>query len=178
MKKHILFFTALCLSLIIQAQNSVTNPVNELFDKYSRRDGFTVVTISSRMFSMLSNLDTENKDEDNLMRRLKSIRILTVEDSLLNNNINFYTELSRKVNFPVYEELMVVKEGQNITKFMIRPDGKNISELLMITGGPGGNSIISIEGDLTLKTISDISKSSGIQELKSLDKIEKKSTKE
>jgi hypothetical protein len=178
MKKHFLFLTALCLSLIIQAQNSVTNPVDELFDKYSRREGFTVVIISSRMFSMLSNLDTEDKDADNLMARLKSIKILSVEDSVLNKDINFYTELSRKINFSVYEELMVVKEGQNITKFMIRPDGEKFSELLMITGGPGGNSIISIKGDLTLKSISDISKSTGIQELKGLDKIEKKSQEE
>lgn len=175
MKKLILFFTALYLTIMIQAQTNLTNPIDDLFDKYSKKDGFTVVLISGKMFSMLASLDTENNNADNVMSRLKSIRVLSVEDSLLNRNINFYTELSKKSAFSVYEELMVVKEGQDITKFLIRSNGEKISELLVITGGPGGNSLISIQGDLNLKNISDLSKSTGIKELKSLDKIEKKS---
>ncbi|MBK7627628.1 MAG: DUF4252 domain-containing protein [Bacteroidales bacterium] len=171
MKKLILFLTALVLTITIEAQ---TNPVDEMFDKYSEKDGFTVVSISSRMFSMFANLDSENPDADNLIRRLKSIRILSVEDSLLNININFYNELSKKLNLTVYEELMVVKEGRDITKFLIRQTGNIISELLVIKGGPGGNSLISIKGDLSMKNISDLSKNVGIQELKTLEELEKK----
>ena len=172
MKKSFLLFTALCLTIIIQAQS---NPIDEMFNKYSEKDGFTVVTISSRMFSMFANKDPENKDADDLIRKLKSIRILSVEDSLLNKNLNFYTELSKKLDLSVYEELMVVKEGRDITKFLIRHNGNQIAELLVIVGGPSGNSLISIKGDLSLKNISDISKSMDMQELKSLDKIDKKS---
>jgi hypothetical protein len=172
MKKLILSITAICLTLIIQAQ---INPIDEMFDKYSEKQGFTVVSISGKMFSMFANQDKENNEAGNVINRLKSIRILSVEDSLLNKNLNFYTELSKKIDFSVYEELMVVKEGPDITKFLIRQNGKIISELLVITGGPGGNSLISIKGDLNLKNISDLSKDIGIQELKSLDKIDKKS---
>ena len=172
MKKIFLSFTALCLTLMIQSQS---NPVDEMFNRYSEKQGFTVVSISSKMFSLFANKDADNKDADNVINRLKSIKILTVEDSLLNKNLNFYTELSKKLDLSVYEELMVVKEGQDITKFLIKQSGNTISELLVIKGGPGGNSLISIKGELNLKTISDMSKSIDIQELKSLDKIEKKS---
>ncbi len=175
MKKLILSITAICLTLINQAQ---TNPIDEMFNKYSEKQGFTVVSISGKMFSMFANNDKENKEAGDVISRLKSIRILSVEDSLLNKNLNFYTELSKKIDFSVYEELMVVKEGPDITKFLIRQNGKMISELLVITGGPGGNSLISIKGDLNLKNISDLSKDIGIQELKSLDKMEKKSPEE
>jgi len=178
MKKTILFFTAFYLTLFLNAQTNSTNPIDDMFDKYSKLDGFTIVTISSKMFSMLANLDTENEDNDNLMSRLKSIKILAVEDSLLNFKVNFYTELSSKFKFPLYEELMVVKEGKNTTKFLIRQNKELINELLVITGGPGGNSIISIEGDLTLKNISDISKNTGIQELKTLDNLENRKKEE
>lgn len=171
MKKLFLFLTAFVLTIVIKAQ---TNPVDEMFNKYTEKDGFTIVTISSRMFSMFANLDSENPDADNLIRRLKSIRILSVEDSLLNINLNFYTELSKKLNLSVYEELMVVKEGKDITKFLIRQTDDIISELLVIKGGPGGNSLISIKGDLSMKNISDLSKNIGIQELKTLEELEKK----
>ena len=171
MKKSILILSAIILTLTANAQN---NPVDDLFDKYSEKDGFTVVTISSRMFSMLANLDTENKDEDNFMQRLKSIRILSVEDSTLNINLNFYTELAKRLDMKAYEELMAVKEGHNVTKFLIKQKGNVITELLVIAGGPSGNSLICIRGDLNLKNIQDLSKNIGIQELKGLDKLEKK----
>jgi hypothetical protein len=146
-----------------------------MFNKYSEKPGFTVVTISSKMFSLFANKDPENKDADNVINKLKSIKILSVEDSLLNKNLNFYTELSKKLDFSVYEELMVVKEGPDVTKFLIKQTGNIISELLVIKGGPGGNSLISIKGELNLKNISDMSKSLDMQELKSLDKLDKKS---
>jgi hypothetical protein len=127
------------------------------------------------MFSLFANKDPENKDADNVINKLKSIKILSVEDSLLNKNLNFYSELSKKLDLSVYEELMVIKEGPDITKFLIKQNGNLISELLVVKGGPGGNSLISIKGELNLKNISDMSKSLDMQELKSLDKIQKKS---
>ncbi len=172
MKKFFLSFTALCLTMTMQAQS---NPVDEMFNKYSEKQGFTVVSISSKMFSLFANKDPENKDADNVINKLKSIKILSVEDSLLNKNLNFYSELSKKLDLSVYEELMVIKEGPEITKFLIKQNGNIISELLVVKGGPGGNSLISIKGELNLKNISDMSKSLDMQELKSLDKIQKKS---
>jgi len=170
MKKIFLSFTALCLTIVIQAQS---NPVDEMFNKYSEKQGFTVVSISSKMFSLFANKDPENKDADNVINKLKSIKILSVEDSLLNKNLNFYSELSKKLDLSVYEELMVIKEGPDVTKFLIKQKGNTISELLVVKGGPGGNSLISIKGELNLKNISDMSKSLDMQELKSLDQIKK-----
>ena len=171
MKKFVLLAAVLLITLVLPAQK---NAVDEMFDKYSEKDGFTSVYISSKMFSLFAGKDARNSDGSEVLQRLKSIRILSVADSLLNKSLNFYTELSRKLDNSVYEELMVVKEGGGITKFLIRQNGNIISELLVITGGPGDNTIISIKGDLDLKSISDLSRNSGIEELKSLDNIEKK----
>jgi len=175
MKKFFLIITALCMVSVLEAQ---TSAVDEMFNKYSEREGFTLISISSKMFSLLAGKGTNTSEDRSFINRLKSIRILSVEDSMLNENINFYDELSRKLNFGIYEELMVVREGKDMTKFLIRQNGDIISELLMITGGPGDNTLISIKGDLDLKTISDISKKSGIEELKTLDNIEKKNPRE
>jgi hypothetical protein len=175
MKKIFLSIISLCLILMVHAQSSA---VEDMFNKYSEKQGFTVVSISSKMFSLFANKDADNKDADEVINRLKSIKILSVEDSLLNKNLNFYSELIKKLDLSVYEELMVVKEGQDITKFLIKQKGNTISELLVIKGGPGGNSLISIKGELNLKSISDMSKSIDIQELKDLDKIQKKSPEE
>lgn len=174
MKKLFLSLPLFCLALILNAQ---TGPIEDMFDKYSEKEGFTVVSISSKMLGMFTGQDEKDKEAGDIINRLKSIKILSVEDSLLNKNLNFYKELAKKLDMSDYEELMVVKEGPDITKFLIRQKGDVISELLVITGGPGGNSLISIKGDLNLKSISELSKDVGIQELKNLDELEKKDKK-
>lgn len=175
MKKIFLSIALLSLGALIHAQN---NAVEEMFNKYSEKQGFTLVSISSKMFSMFSSNEQDKKETDDIISKLKSIRILSVEDSLLNKNINFYTELTKKLDLSAYEELLVVKTGPDITKFLIKESGKIISELLVVTGGPGGNSLISIKGELNLKNISDLSKDIDIKELKGLDKIDKNAQKE
>jgi hypothetical protein len=171
MKNLFLFLIAIMPVTPIQAQ---TNPVDELFEKYSDRDGFTTVSISSKMFSLIAGKEAPEDDIRNIISRLKSIRILTVEDSALNPKLNFYRELSKKLDLSAYEELMAVKEGSDVTKFLIRQKGNIITELLVITGGPGDNTLISIKGDLDMKTISQISRSAGIEDLEKLEGIENK----
>ena len=171
MRRLFLTFLALGMAVIINAQRS---PVDELFDKYSEREGFTVVAISGKMFSMFSDREQSDGNEDNFLNKLKSIRILSVNDSTLNETVNFYRELDRKLDMSVYEELMIVKEAQDITRFLIMQKGDIITELLVITGGPGGNSLISIKGELNLKNLSDLSKNAGIQELEKLEEVENK----
>jgi hypothetical protein len=171
MKKIFLITAAILLASFIQAQ---TSPIDDLFEKYSDRDGFTTVYISSKMFSIFAGREAKDDEIRNIISKLRSIRILTVEDSTLNKNLNFFKELGKKLDFSVYEELMAVKEGSDVTKFLIRQHGDIISELLVITGGPGDNTLISIKGDLDMKTISEISRSSGLEGLEKLEKIDNK----
>lgn len=170
MKRLILTFLTLGLTLCVYSQKS---PVDELFDKYSGRDGFTVVSISGKMFNMFSDHEQPANDKDKVISNMKSIRILSVEDSTLNETINFYKELEKKLDFSPYEELMVVKEGKNVTKFLTIQKGDIITELLVISGGPGGNSLISIKGEMNLKALSELSKNSGIDGLEKLEDVDK-----
>jgi hypothetical protein len=170
MKRQILIIGAF---LLCAGMNGQSNPVDQLFNKYSEQEGFTYVAISGRMLNFLGNLEAESKP-DNVMLRLNSIRILSENDSLSTSKVNFWDELSKKLDLSVYEEVMVVKEGKDVTKFLVKQNGKNISELLVISGGRGNNSIISIKGDINLKDLSEISKTTGIEELEGLEDYEKK----
>ena len=167
MKKALVIFTLLAISLASRAQG---NPIDEFFDKYSGRDGVTTVFISSRMFSLIAQADLDDEELQETMKNLKSIRILTVEDSVLNREVNFYKELSRTLDMSDYEELMVVKDGDQDLKFLIREKGRRIEELLMIGGGDkGGNILLSIKGDLDLENIANISSNIGIDQLEGID---------
>lgn len=171
MKKYILIITALLISGLIGAQ---TNPVDALFDKYAEKQGFTSVYISGKMLNMIGALGENSGEQGNILTRLKSIRILSEDDSLRTGRVNFYSELSRAIDLSIYEELMVVREGPDVTKFMVSQDGETITELLMITGGSSGNSLISIRGDINLRELAELSKAIGIEELEHLEDADTK----
>ena len=170
MKRQFILITVLLVSAALHAQ---TNAIDELFNKYSEREGFTYVAISGRMLNLLGTLQKENKP-DNVMLRLTSIRILSQEEPSETNGVNFFEELTTKSLRPLYDELMVVKEGSDETLFLIKQTGEKISELLVISGGSGGNSIISIKGDINLKELSELSETIGIEELEELEGYEGK----
>src|SRR5512133_135787 len=169
MKKYIMFTLLSVMTLTMYGQRS---PVDDLFEKYNGREGFTSVYISSKMFSLLSRIDSEDQDFQNLVNRIKGIRILTIDSAKNVSGINLSSELLGKLNTSGYEELMTVKEENEEVRFMIREIGGKIAELVMITGGEG-SSVVSISGDLDLKTIADLSGKMGIEELENLEKVKK-----
>ncbi|WP_162555600.1 DUF4252 domain-containing protein [Reichenbachiella versicolor] len=169
--KTIKIFILSCLfALQASAQDS---PVDQLFNKYSDKDGFTSVYISKYMFGLFSNSDSEDKDEDdmsNVLSGLESIRILTVEDKEINNSINLYDEIIKDISLSEYEQLMVVKEkGQDI-RMMVRKEQGKIVDFLMIGGG-SDNFLISINGNLDLDAISKLSDTMDIDGLENVEKL-------
>jgi hypothetical protein len=170
MRKILLIILLISTPLSVFCQRS---PVDEVFDKYNGKEGFTSVYISSKMFSLLARIDKDDDEFRNLVTRIKSIRILSIDSaSNVTARINFSNELLPRLNRLGYEELMTVKEENSEVQFMIRENGGRIAELVMITGGYS-SSIVSITGDLDLKTIASLSDSMGIEELHGLEKVEK-----
>ena len=155
---------------------SAQSPADALFDKYSGKDGFTSVYITQNMFSLFADVDTDEDEQGflDLVKNLTCIKIISEEkDSTnMNKNVNFYNEIMKDFPKGKYEELMVVKKKDHDVQFLIRKEGKNIKELLMIVGGKGDNALISIQGNIDLKTISKLSKSMNIEGMENLKDID------
>lgn len=166
----------LVLSMVFPTVIFAQSPADELFDKYSEKDGFTSVYITQHMFGLFADVETE-EDEDGfveLVKNLNCIKIVSVDEESkeLNQEVNFHQEIMKDFPKDTYEELMVVKKKDQDVKFLIRKEGKNIKELLMIVGGQEDNALISIQGDIDLKTISKLSKSMNIDGMENLEEIE------
>jgi hypothetical protein len=170
MRKPLLFILLISLPLSLFSQKSA---VDDIFDRYNGREGFTSVYISSKMFGLLSKIDKEDDEFRNLVTRIKSIRILSIDSATnVSAGINFSNMLLPTLKKTGYEELMTVREDDNQVQFMVREVGGRIAELIMITGGHS-SSLVSISGDLDLKTIASLSDSMGIDELHGLEKVNK-----
>lgn len=164
------------LLLILPALGFAQSPADQLFDKYSGEDGYTSVYITQHMFELFADIDSPEDEEQfsDLVKNLKCIKILSLEDDSTKApvNVNFFEEIMEDFPKQKYEELMVVKKkGQDI-KFLIWKEGKIIRELLMIVGGQDDNALISIQGDINLKTISKLSETMNIEGMENLENIE------
>ncbi|NQU82098.1 MAG: DUF4252 domain-containing protein [Bacteroidetes bacterium] len=175
MKTNRVIVNAFILIMISLSAFSQRNPVDKLFEKYGGKDGFTTILISSKMFSMFSDMEAGDDDINKMIKNIESIKILTTEDeSLLDPGINFYKEIMNELSLDEYEELMVVKEKDQDIKFLVKEKEDVIVELLLVIGGERNNALISIRGIIDLKSISKLSKSMNIEGLEKLEEIDKK----
>jgi len=170
MKRILIPILLIAFSFAAKAQNSA---VDQLFAKYADKEGFTTVSISKAMFSLFAS-ENESKDEFNsAIKGLESIRILSPDETLPAGNLNFYKEISKNLPIAQYEELMSVKEKDQVFKMLIRKKGTMITEFLMIGGGKN-NVLICITGNIDLKSISKLSKAMNIEGMENMDKVDKK----
>ncbi len=176
MKTIIQIFIAALLILPFAGKSQ--SPADALFDKYSGQEGFTSVYITQHMFSLFADIETEEDESGffELVKNLNAIKILSVDHDSTSTapQVNFYQEIMKDFPEDKYEELMVVKKKDQDVKFYIRKEGKKIAELLMVVGGKDDNALVSIQGDIDLKTISKLSKTMNLEGMENLEEIEEK----
>lgn len=172
MKKLMLQLILVLLPVILMAQNKA---VDQLFEKYSDRDGYTSVYITKHMFSLFANIEADDPESEDIIKTFQSIdNIKVLSSKHPEEGVNFHDELMEKLPAKEYEELMVVHEKKQDVKFLIKKDGEKIKELLMIVGGEESNALVLITGDIDLKRMSRISKYLGIEGLENMEKIKEK----
>ena len=156
-------------SLCISAQKSA---VDKVFDKYSGKDGYTTVYISSFMFNMLNSLESDDPDYNEFKKAtagISSIKILTQEGG---NSEAFGAELLEMLPRSEYQEMMVVKDQDEDVLFLAREQGGKITEFLLIVSGGGEDALIAITGDIDLESISKIASGLDMPGLENLEDLE------
>jgi Domain of unknown function (DUF4252) len=176
MKKGMVMVAALLFSVAAMAQNDA---VTKFFSKYQNDESFTYANISSKMFSMFTNLEVESKDDQevlNAISKLKGLRILQKDDA--RNARELYKEALTLIPLKEYEELMSVRDEDKDMKFFVKEisSGK-IGELLMVMGGNDEFMVLTLFGEIDLKQVGRMGRKMDIDGLKKLEKMDdKKST--
>jgi CII-binding regulator of phage lambda lysogenization HflD len=151
------------------AQDAITR----FFTKYQNDESFSQVNISSRMFGLFTQMesdDPEDKEVLDAISKLKGLKILAKEDA--RNARELYKEAFAVIPKD-YEELMTVRDKDKDMKFMIKESGGKISELLMVMGGDDQFMVMSLFGEIDLKQVSRIGKKMDVKGLENLHNIDK-----
>jgi len=149
--------------------------ISKFFTKYQDDESFTQVTVSSKMFSLFTNMEVESKEDQEVLdaiSKLKGLRILAKENT--SDARKLYKEAFTLIPVKEFEELMSVRDKDKDMKFYIKESGGKISELVMIAGGTDDFMVMTLVGEIDLKQVAKIGKKMDVKGLENLQKIEEK----
>jgi len=174
MKNSVLTLILLLVSPLIFAQEDA---ITRYFSKYDNDENFTHVTVTSRMFGLFANLDSEDQEDQELLEaisKVKGLRIIARDEISTEQANALYKEAFQLIPMNKYDELMTVKDKDNDMKFLIKEENGIITELLMVIHGNTEFFLLSLIGDIDLKQISRLSQSMSIDGFEHLEKIDEK----
>ena len=148
--------------------------VDRIFDKYSGKDGYTTVYISSYMFNLLSSVKSDDPEYNEFKKAtsgINSIKILTQDGE---NSVAFGKELLSQLPRSEYKEMMTVKEENEEVLFLAKEENGKITEFLLIVSGGGEDALIAIQGIIDLESIASIAQGLDMPGLENLEELDKK----
>ena len=162
MKKILIIAIACIFSVGAFAQSNV---ITKHFSDYQQDAAFTKVNVSSKMFSLFTEIDGEDEVELavlDAMSKLKGVKAVISSgesDGVKPDGAKYYREaLSRVQKDGTYEELMSIQDKEEEIMFMIRNEGDIIAELFMIIRGADDFVLMTLYGEIDLNQIAKISR--------------------
>lgn len=174
MKKIIIVMALITTGTAAFAQGEA---VTKFFDKYAGDESFTTqATISSKMFSLFTNMDAttpEDKEVIDAISKIKGLRVLGKDKT--NGARTYYTEALSVVNKNKYDELMSVRDKDKDMKFYIKETAPGkVGEFVMLVGSNSEFMIISLFGEIDLKQVSKIGRKLNVGGLDKFEKMHEK----
>jgi hypothetical protein len=146
MKKLLLFIAVLMFSTsVMQGQT-----LQKFFDKYADDERFQYVSINRGLMNMASVFGGMAKDEKQMMSKMHSLRILTLEGA--SNSTLFSTvenELRAIVEKGNFETAVEVREKGERVNIYYRVAGQDDADMLIVTKEKGEFTCIWIKGKMT-----------------------------
>ena len=169
MKKIGISLLICCISVVTSAQSVVAS----FLDKYNEDENLQVVSIGKKMFGKMMELSLGNSELQEAVKGLENIRIITSEDSVLNDE--YYDSacvlLSKEEDFV---ELYSVEDEMLQVIVKMKQSKGVVSELIMLSCTHEYFNMTFITGDIDLEMLAKYSSRVGFNELEKLDYIENK----
>jgi hypothetical protein len=142
MKKLLVFIVLTITATLVYGQKSIDN----LFERYAGKDGFTTVTINGNLLK-LAHCFGDNDNDNSIPVDITEIRILAQEDKSMKVE-NFYDMVINDIDLKNYDEFMRVKKSDQDLRMLVRSEGNKFKEFLLIAGGED-NALIQVKGNMT-----------------------------
>ncbi len=160
MKKLIIVSLIALASISLTAHPSQTD---KLFIKYRGMEGVMSLYIPGFLCRFAASIADLDRAEEELLRTIRSIKILTVEHPMMNHSLNFVKEIRTDRVDDRYQLLLEVHEQEEDVLIFAREKNNCITELTIVIGGDE-NALICIKGRMDHDLLYALSEVTGISE--------------
>jgi hypothetical protein len=171
MKKLVLTAIILGMGIVSFGQGTI---VSKYMEKYAGDETFTKVSVSSKMFSLFTEMEGNTEDEKEFLEVISKIKgMKAIVSEKVSNPKALYSSAIADVNKAGYEELMTVTDAEENVQISIKEKDGIIAELILVAGGKEKFAMLSLYGEIDLKQVSKLAsmmRVSGMEHLKNLDK--------
>lgn len=172
--KYIIFLNLLIFTAFSNPLEAQADAIETYFGQHIENEDFTVVYVSSKMFSLISKVEIDVDDPEaqvaiDMIKDIKGLRMLMTEK----NAMAHYKEAISSINTDEYEVLMTVRDEEDNIRFWVKENtAGDIEELLLLIGSEDEFTLLSFIGKIDLTKISQLSNQLNINGVEHLDKIE------
>jgi short subunit fatty acids transporter len=170
MKRYFVILAMVFVPLLVNSQGFI----DDVFNRYSGKNGFTSVVISPQLFQIIALLDKEDQELQKLSEKLISLKILVSEDK----SLGFTNEIKDRLKNGEYLNLMEVIDGKQKVNFYAKKKGDMISDLLLLAIDENEEVMLSLTGNFKLNELSNLGSSTssigGMAHISLLKKLEEK----
>ena len=164
MKRIVLtLIIAICATALFGQKDAL----DDFFNSYSDKEGYTFITINGNLFGLLKDFD-DDADLADLDQKITSVRIVSRDGDSDFFGTDFYSELKGIIRRGGYEELMKIKNPDENLLFMVRTDRDIIKEMLIVASGDS-ETVIQIRGNFTRDDVDHFTEDEGLAKLEMLE---------
>ncbi len=157
----------LVCSATLSAQSFSTTA---LYEKYRGEEGIISIWVPGFAVKLAASIADLDGAEADLLRSIRSVRVLTIEDTDLYPDVNFTKEVDFKPGTNGYQLLVQVNDsGQDIMILGKQKDDK-LKNLLILVGGED-NVMVHIRGRRNADMAGTIAQLAGADHISSLTKL-------
>ncbi len=161
MKKLILSTMALLFAISLLAQPAGYHSV---YNTYRGEKGVTSIYVPGILMRFVGRCADFDQDERQLVRSLRSVSVLTIEDQELFPGVNFAREMDHTRMRGDYNLLMEVHDGDEDVIIAAREQRGKITDLIVVVGGEE-NTLVHVRGKMDCDLLEELAEVSGIKEL-------------
>ncbi len=161
MKKLILSLLILSTGLSLFAQ-----PVGfeKLYYQYKGEEGVVALRIPGFVLRLAGTIADLDHEEKALLRSLRSVKVLTIEESYLYPEVNFTEEINLANLNNSYKLLLEIHDGDEDVLIAAREKNGKLRDLVVVVGGDE-NVLVHVRGRMDSDLLENLAHVAGVDEL-------------
>lgn len=167
MKKILLSAILIAVGISLYAQPA---GFDRLYYNYKGEEGVVALRIPGFVMKLAGSIADLDREEKQLLRSLRSVTVLTIEETHLYPDVNFTEEVNLSHMKRGYKMLLEVHDGDEDVVIAAREKNGKITDLIVVVGGDE-NVLVHVRGRMNSNLLENLAEVAGVEELHFTAKI-------